>query len=105
MFGVYSLVVTLEEGKVLSAEWDNGCWGCAGETTCVSLADYVDPSRLYSNCRLPALCALPTLSPCDPAVYVSFMGTDRDGSYLSSASQRFSRFQSYSIGEMYASAL
>jgi len=44
------------------------------------------------------------LSDCDPKVYVSWIGKDKDGNYLMSASYRISQFRKYSLYASYNSA-
>jgi hypothetical protein len=44
-------------------------------------------------------------SPCDLKVYVTWTGTDRNGKFLRSSGQRFSRFRAFGVASLYQSAL
>lgn len=44
-------------------------------------------------------------SPCDLKVFVTWTGTDRNGKFLKSAGQRFSRFRAFGVASLYQGAL
>ena len=81
---IFSLVITIEDGKIKSTAWDNGCWDC----TALCYLDKINANNTQSNCRVSP-CNLTgnslSTTACDPKVYVSWIGTDANGNHMSSA--------------------
>ncbi len=92
----WTLIITLDNGRVEKMEWDDGCLSCKDEqcvdSTCsVSIAE--------TGCR-----AAGSKTDCSPKFFVGWFGTDRNGQYLTSAGSRYSRFRSYSLNSAFTSA-
>jgi len=86
----WTLIVTLDGGRVSKLEWDDGCLG--------SCSPCVD-----STCGIP-IGNCNSQAACDPKFYIGWFGTDRNGRYLTSAGKRFSRFRSYSLSSAFNNA-
>ena len=91
---VYSVVITLDNGKVTLIQWDNDWNFCNAQ--CLT-------SQQESVCA-NAECSETSAGDCDPRVYISWLGTDSQGNNLISASYRMSQFQKYSINSLYSQA-
>lgn len=130
---VYTMIVSMADGVVTDIGWDDGCFFCAENgDDCVKSALNATTSTLidsdtFVGCRSTADTCYPparplpnatagdggnstgnatlTLSPCDLKVFVTWTGTDKNGQYLTSAGQRFSRYRAFGIATMYQSAL
>lgn len=87
---VYSAVVTLKDGEVDKVEWDNDCGAC---DDCL---EYEDEEVCAED-----LCDTNSFKDCDPKVYISWMGTDKNGIQLVSAGYRISQFRKFSLYEVY----
>jgi len=87
---LFSAVVSVLDGKIISVAWDNGCYFC-DYTTCVTDSTGANcPSNGCFNTNI-------TATSCDPKVYVSWFGTDKNGYKLTSSGLRFSRFTQFSV--------
>jgi hypothetical protein len=91
---VFSVVITMNSGKITLIEWDNDCGLC-------------DSYCLTWNSK--AICAESECSQgsegdCDPRVYISWIGTDKNGNNLLSSGYRMSQFRKYSINKLYSEA-
>jgi hypothetical protein len=97
-FPLFSAVVYMNNGQVQTVFWDNGCYdgydSCVLDVNNVTLQNAASDTCFTSNFSCP-----------DPIVYVSFMGTDKNGVKLTSAGMRISRFRQFSIGTFYGTAL
>lgn len=91
---VFSIVVTLDNGKVTKIEWDNYCDMCNDQCMSWGIEEVCADKE----------CAVETEGDCDPRVYISWIGTDKDGNNLLSASYRMSQFRKYSVYQMYSDA-
>lgn len=95
---VYSVVIRMNDGKVDEVVWDNGCDLCNDEcktdTKDVCTIDLCDLNNNSTDVG----------SDCDPKIYVSWIGKDKDGNYLVSAGYRISQFRKYSLYDSYNSA-
>ncbi|EWS72669.1 hypothetical protein TTHERM_000727808 (macronuclear) [Tetrahymena thermophila SB210] len=110
VFPIFSAVIQITNGKITGIDWDNGCWNGSSPTVCkqltVSTLDSKGNQTTYSesNNYITDCTNNSTDGSCDPKVYISWMGTDSNGNYMTSAGLRMSRFQSYSVGEFYQSS-
>jgi hypothetical protein len=91
---VFSIVVTLESGIVTLIEWDNFCDIC--DQYCVKW----NTEQVCAEDE----CLMGEEDQCDPRIYVSYIGTDKDGNHLLSSSYRISQFRQYSILQLYSQA-
>lgn len=92
---VFSLVITMKDGNVDELNWDNDCNQCSDD--CLSLLDEeVCAENANDNCS--------TSEDCDPRLYVSWIGTDKDNLPLTSAGMRISQFRKYSVYKSYDEA-
>ncbi|KAL4479246.1 hypothetical protein ABPG72_011458 [Tetrahymena utriculariae] len=110
VFPIQSAVIQIQNGKITGIDWDNGCWNGSSSTVCKQLTistldstgnqtTYTESNNFITDCTNNA-----TDGSCDPKIYISWMGTDSNGNYMTSAGLRMSRFQSYSVGEFYQSS-
>ena len=91
---VFSVVVDVDSGGIHSVEWDNSCSDC--DTDCME--------RGGEEVCAQALCANLTSPDCDPKVYVSWIGKDKNGLNLESAGHRISAFRKFSLYDTYNNA-
>jgi hypothetical protein len=96
----WTVVIRLRDGKVTEIKWDDGCFTC-GKNLCVD--DFCAVPR-ESYCIKPGT-ADESTKECDVKIYVAWIGTDRNGEYLTSASKRMSRFESFGISDLTRSTL
>jgi len=92
----WTLIITLNNGVYSDMQWDDGCYTCSGDA-CVDSTCALDASTCYTN-------DTGSLIDCAPKFFVGWFGTDASGVYLTSAGERLSRFQEYSISSAYSSA-
>jgi len=94
----WTLVISLNNGRVAALNWDDGCIGCSGDQ-CVDDTCAIDITRClgYNGDTT-------TGADCSPKFFVGWFGTDRDGVYLTSAGSRYSRFRSYSVASAFNNA-
>eukprot|EP01017_Pseudomicrothorax_dubius_P021688 TRINITY_DN2333_c0_g1_i1.p1 TRINITY_DN2333_c0_g1~~TRINITY_DN2333_c0_g1_i1.p1 ORF type:complete len:173 (-),score=36.52 TRINITY_DN2333_c0_g1_i1:287-805(-) len=103
---VFSAYVRVNAGVVTKVEWDNGCFTCdSGNCKTYIPFKYNDNTQLdpESNCFDPE--CLTKTKDCDPKIYISFVGTDRDNNKLESAGLRLSAFRKYSLSDSYGSVM
>jgi hypothetical protein len=97
----YTFIIQLGDGFVSGLTWDDGCYGCEGnsEETCVADADgnamgcaiaEAKCSQTNADTQLPEV-------DCDLKMYLGWFGTDVLGNYLTSAGKRLSRFRGASL--------
>ena len=91
---VFSVVVDVNDGEIHSVDWDNSCRDCSSDCLKGNGEDV---------CALPR-CANLTSPDCDPKVYVSWIGKDKNGLSLESAGHRISAFRKFSLYDAYDSA-
>jgi hypothetical protein len=92
---VYSIVITMKDGQVDELNWDNDCNQCSDD--CISLdKEEVCAEIAVDNCS--------TAEDCDPRIYVTWIGTDKDSLALTSAGMRISQFRKYSLYASYKEA-
>lgn len=91
---VFSVVVDVDDGEVHAVEWDNSCSDCSGD--CLE--------RSGEEVCAQSLCANLTSPDCDPKVYVSWIGKDKNGLNLESAGHRISAFRKFSLYDAYDNA-
>ena len=91
---VFSVVVDVSDGDIDSIEWDNSCSVC--DTECIT-------SGKEEICAQES-CTNETSSDCDPKIYVSWLGTDKNGLNLESSAYRISAFRKFSLYDSYNSA-
>jgi hypothetical protein len=92
---VYSIVITMKDGQVDELNWDNSCNQCSDD--CLSLDnEEVCAETAVDNCS--------TAEDCDPRIYVTWIGTDKDSLALTSAGMRISQFRKYSLYASYKEA-
>ena len=80
---IYSLVVNIENGKIIGTTWDNSCWDCTSNC----YLDHINANSTQSNCAI-APCSLNNsngTASCDPKIYVSWIGSDSKGNHMESA--------------------
>lgn len=84
---IFSLVVNIDNGKITSTTWDNGCWDC----TSLCYLDRVNVNVTQSNCRINPCNGTDASSTtaCDPKIYISWIGTDSNGNHMNSAGSKF----------------
>jgi hypothetical protein len=106
---VFNLVVKLNKGVITSVVWDNDCYSCLTNDMCYSnnVTYFNDTSKTIvdKNCKQNE-CSLSVDSVfnCDPKFYITWFGTDKDGSQLKSSNLAMSRFRQYAVGSLYNSA-
>jgi len=109
---VVNLVINLQEGKVSSFAWDNGCAGCASsqcmrshkhlqENTTVDEADVQEFEQ--GTCGADFKGCVASGMACDLKVYVTWAGTDKHGQNALSAGMRLSKFTGATLKSLYAS--
>lgn len=88
----YTLIVEADNGRVTSLSWDEDCGICDTDQQCFD-----------GDCAVPAdQCG--TLYDCTLKIYIGWIGSDRTGSYMTSAGMRISRFRQFSIRSAYNNA-
>lgn len=115
-------VTRIKDGNVTGIYWDDGCDACFGascsNSSCgvpidecnipfnASLTVTNITSGVDSNpdCNRYPLTACTTETDCDAKVYVSWIGTDSNGDFMTSAGLRISQFRSFSIKTAYETA-
>jgi hypothetical protein len=83
-----TIVIVLNNGRVESITWDDGCYTCYGDESCINGNC---GTRYEVDTHSNSLCD--TQGTCDFKLFVSWYGTDKKGNYLLSAGQRLSQFQ------------
>lgn len=105
---LFSAVANIDKGAIRRIDWDDDCWDCVG-TACSEELIYWGPPKIYEkNCI--SSCSYNASDPsasyeCDPKIYISWLNTDVNGDYMTSAGLRISRFKQFSISKMYQSAM
>lgn len=97
----YTVIVKLRSGKVVDISWDEGCFGCSGDK---ALDHEQECKKFGASCK-GCDCALDRRTDCekydcDLKVYISWIGTDSNGDYLTSAGRRLSQFAEYSVSDV-----
>merc|ERR1719350_300648 len=103
-----SAVINLEEGKVHSIVWDNGCSACGGpildNPRCLRNSQQLHPGTYIEGPELTGdgVCATDRCEAagCDLNVFVTWAGTDSEGNHLLSAGQRISLFEGATFSSM-----
>ena len=87
---MYSITVNVTNGVIQGVIWDNTCVFC-GANNCRTY-DVPGTDIKDQNCFNGANQATCISDPssCDPVVYISWVGTDKDGLYMTSSSSKFS---------------
>ena len=130
VMNVYTAIIHVNMGVVTGISWDDGCFFCSlttcdsstalitGTNSTITGYEQLDASRTElvdlfgENCYTPVsgsgnceqICTSGKACECDLSVYVVWTGTDVNGKYMKSAGLRFSRFESFSLNTLYASA-
>eukprot|EP01016_Furgasonia_blochmanni_P033847 TRINITY_DN3584_c0_g2_i2.p2 TRINITY_DN3584_c0_g2~~TRINITY_DN3584_c0_g2_i2.p2 ORF type:complete len:229 (+),score=26.02 TRINITY_DN3584_c0_g2_i2:531-1217(+) len=94
---IHTAVVVLRDGIVTEVVWDNGCWGCPGDRC---IAEMMPDGKPMTNCKAET-CVSNGKIMCNAQIYIAFIGSDSKGDYMESGGMRFSRFQSFSVGDLY----
>eukprot|EP00340_Litonotus_pictus_P006856 CAMPEP_0170515314 /NCGR_PEP_ID=MMETSP0209-20121228/1756_1 /TAXON_ID=665100 ORGANISM="Litonotus pictus, Strain P1" /NCGR_SAMPLE_ID=MMETSP0209 /ASSEMBLY_ACC=CAM_ASM_000301 /LENGTH=197 /DNA_ID=CAMNT_0010799737 /DNA_START=315 /DNA_END=908 /DNA_ORIENTATION=+ len=108
---LFNVVIKMHKGTIEDITWDNDCWDCGFSDNCVTYENIPsrrNASELYeeSNC-MQQMCDINNQTAafeCDPKFYVTWFGTDADGTELQSSQLSMSRFKKYSIGSLFSSA-
>merc|ERR1712176_213308 len=104
-----NLVVNLDNGKVSSFAWDNGCAGC-GPSSCMESSKRFDVNKSIAGSEYfkTGVCGqdTPKCPPeaensCDMKILVTWAGTDKDGNNLLSAGLRLSKFTGHTLRSVY----
>jgi len=93
----HTIVIDLSNGVVDSITFDDDCSLC-GNDYCVN----GNCARDISDCTASSSSGAAT--DCDFKLYVSWSGTDSDGTYLSSSGRRLSQFRRWSLNAVYNQA-
>ena len=98
-FPLLSIVIKVEKGEIYDIVWDNNCYSCKDEL-CM---EYSSENNTFKNCmNTTDYCKNEQNSiHCDPKLYVTWFGTDKDNRQLKSSNMAFSKFKHYSIGNLY----
>jgi len=97
---VYSAVITIHDGYIQDVIWDNRCV-CQESTTC---REYdIGTDRKESICNHHEMCAIRQVK-CDPKIYISWIGSDKENTKMTSTSMRLARFKDFNIEGAYFSA-
>ena len=103
-YPVYTLIVFLNEGRVESIQWDEGCFFCSGGVTAPcrysslnTTANATFEVSGYQACASDETVCDQEEGACDLKLYITWTGTDSQGVYLESANLRFSRFRSFGL--------
>ena len=94
----------MEKGKIYEIVWDNGCFNC--DNNCAkNLETYSvfnsSLSQKYENC-IDATCSEDSTA-CEPKIYITWFGTDKNKRQLKTAGLAMTKFKSYSIKSLYSS--
>jgi len=85
-----TLVVVVDDGHIKDIVWDDSCVACSSSAcqdgNCGKGLSYCNQHKHY----------------CDLKIFWSWYGTDKKGNYLLSASERLSRYQTYSAKSYYS---
>jgi hypothetical protein len=84
--------------------WDNACYDCEDkcENNIISISE-IDRKKTmnYQNCyETKDNC---NNNKCDPKIYITWFGTDKNGNQLKSSNLALSKFKKYSISSLYNS--
>lgn len=72
VYPISSVVVQMSKGVITSVFWDNVCFG--GDCDEYTVTQNINVSNDYIGA-----CTADNYAPCDPKIYVSFLGTDSEG--------------------------
>lgn len=109
LFTMFNVVIKLDKGVIKEVVWDNDCWSCGfGGCLEYSVTSLKVQNEIFKekNCLDP-ICDIKNSTnafECDPKFYVTWFGTDVDGTQLQSSNLSMSRFRQYSIGSLFNSA-
>lgn len=92
----YTMIVELQDGMVKALTWDDGCYGCEGDS-----AACVDGY----TCGVSTEVCQKEEKDCDLKLYLGWFGTDKGGNYLTSAGKRLSRFRGSSLKSAFNNAV
>jgi len=99
---LYNIVIRIDDGKVTELIWDNVCGLCSGLTCNTTILEDNTPTNL---CDVSETCnGKDYVASCDPKLYITWVGTDVDGTPMISAGMRLSQFVQYSISGLYYEA-
>ena len=104
------MLITLKEGKLESISFEDLEDACDEPVKENLLPDYdyafVNRENLVSNCPLTECTnAVNATGMCDPKIFISWIGTDRDKKTLISASNKLTNFKNYNMKGMFQSIL
>jgi hypothetical protein len=100
---VYSLVISVHKGQIFNVTWDDKCGLCeedSNECKTINLADGLTDQL----CNAKAQCAAPATTQCDPKIFVSWIGSDKNNRKMTSAGMRLARFRNFDMSEIYTRA-
>lgn len=103
-------MVTLKAGKLEAFEIEDLTGACDEPVKEELLAgftySFIKRDKAVYNCpRTDCTSAVNVTGACDPKIFISWIGTDRDGNTLISASNKLSNFEQYNMKGMFASIM
>ena len=105
-FPLLNIVIKVEKGNIYDIVWDNNCYSCKDDQCHEYLSVNINndsDSKSFKNCyKKDESCGSEkdTLN-CDPKLYVTWFGTDKDNRQMKSSNMAMSKFKHYSIGSLY----
>lgn len=104
------MVLALKDGKLESIEIEDLSMACSDSEPEDLLEGFnytfVDRTKKAMNCSVKECVNDPENgNVCDPKIFVSWVGTDKDGKVLISASDKITGFKNYDIPQMFQSIL
>lgn len=108
IYPVINILITLDQGKVVSVTLEDISDACdqpmAAEI--IPLGNSFAFPNTVNNCPVsPCQDAENSVGKCDFKIFVSWIGTDKNGTGLISASERLSNFKNYNMAKIYDSLL
>ncbi|CDW79912.1 h aca ribonucleoprotein complex subunit 3 [Stylonychia lemnae] len=102
---ILNLRISMDDGFVEKIEWINVCDSLAcEENVCIDTEDnWRNETFKDSNCFLYG-CTSSANSDCDTKIYLTWIGTDREGRVFTSDNYRVSNFMDYSLNTLLSSA-
>jgi hypothetical protein len=104
---VVSLIIVLEKGKIVNMiieDLQEACADIAKTDTLVASDIPRNTTNTFKLCPLD-YCTSNKEGECDIKLFLSWMGTDKDGTALISSGDRFMNFKNYNLAGMYQSIL
>lgn len=107
VYPITSITIHLDEGKIKKIESDglgSACGGGENPTRVGGTYSFIE-NKDVSLCPYTCTTGDNDTGKCDPKIFITWIGTDKEGSSLISSGQKLTKFENYNLEDMYSSIL